>query len=368
MSLLTQIHDQAMVAADEAFLARRSGNDELADEFSRKAYELEKQAANFVKDDYLAEPTRSVLYRSAASLAFECREFREAERLISLALSGDPPAEIIEELRNLLEQVNFSRHLELRNIIIEKSELQLSLTGKEIGFGWALSDVFIERVKDIERIMYRTVERLQGKPFREHGTASVDIQSGYNLFLVAPRADSFAVTLRLGKQMQLPEMDLSEKVIDEVMECFRLVNEGKETSLQERISEEPYFQNFLGLAKRISPDGEKVSQVGLTSLRYGKEQRVALIRKQKEISLISVKKNDEKSNELIKVKGRLLFADGTKQKGEIQLIDDNCQQYLVIVPEGMMNDIVRPLWDNVVIVTGIKDKKSIFLSEINKAE
>jgi len=32
---------------------------------------------------------------------------RDAERLIAVALSGDPPAEIAEELRDLLEQVYF---------------------------------------------------------------------------------------------------------------------------------------------------------------------------------------------------------------------------------------------------------------------
>jgi len=368
MSRINELHDQAMNAADEAYLARRSGNFEIAMQNSRKAYEFEKEAANQVREDYSAEPTRSVLYRSAASLAYECGEFREAERLISLALSGDPPSEIADELRDLLEQVNFSRHLELRNIAIEKSELQLSLAGNEIGHGWALSEIFIERVKDFERVIYRTVERLLGQPFREHGSTNSDIQSGYNLFLVAPRPGSFTVTLRLGRQMQLPGMDLSEQVIDEIMECFKLIGEGKENSLQERITEEPYYQNFLGLAKRIAPDGEKVSQVGLTTSRNGREQRVAITRKQKEISTSPTKKHESEKQDLITVMGRLLFADGTKTRGEIQLVDDNGQSYFVIVPEGMMNDIVRPLWDNIVVVTGTKDKKRIYLKEITRAD
>jgi hypothetical protein len=47
------------------------------------------------------------LHRSAAALALECGVLREAERLIAAALSGDPPNEIAEELRDLLEQVYF---------------------------------------------------------------------------------------------------------------------------------------------------------------------------------------------------------------------------------------------------------------------
>ena len=58
-----------------------------------------------VAPDLGAEPSRSVLHRSAASLAEQCGEFREAERLIAVALSGNPPEEIAEELRDLLQQV-----------------------------------------------------------------------------------------------------------------------------------------------------------------------------------------------------------------------------------------------------------------------
>jgi hypothetical protein len=35
----------------------------------------------------------------------QCGEYREAERLIAMALSGEPPYEIADELRHLLQQV-----------------------------------------------------------------------------------------------------------------------------------------------------------------------------------------------------------------------------------------------------------------------
>jgi hypothetical protein len=92
---------------DEADAARRNGNVQLARERLRQAFDLERQAADLVAGDLSQEPTRSVLHRSAASLALECGVLREAERLIAVALSGDPPDEIAEELRDLLEQVYF---------------------------------------------------------------------------------------------------------------------------------------------------------------------------------------------------------------------------------------------------------------------
>ena len=55
-------------------------------------------------------------YRSAASLALQCQQFREAERLIATALSGNPPVEIAEELRELLEKRYFQWDRGLRQV------------------------------------------------------------------------------------------------------------------------------------------------------------------------------------------------------------------------------------------------------------
>jgi hypothetical protein len=107
MIQLKDLHHEAMRLVDEAELARRGGNLDVARERLHQAFDRERQAADLAAGDLSQEPTRSVLHRSAASLALECGALREAERLIAAALSGDPPAEIAEELRDLLEQVYF---------------------------------------------------------------------------------------------------------------------------------------------------------------------------------------------------------------------------------------------------------------------
>jgi hypothetical protein len=92
-----------MQLADAADAAVRGGDDGAAQTHFRRALELERRAAEAVVAARGPEPSRSVLLRSAASLAISCREHREAERLIATALAGDPPAEICEELRDLLK-------------------------------------------------------------------------------------------------------------------------------------------------------------------------------------------------------------------------------------------------------------------------
>jgi tetratricopeptide (TPR) repeat protein len=109
MNGIQDLHRRAMEAADEADRFRRLGDLAGAKRGLSQAFDLERQAAGLTAADESLEPTRSVLHRSAASLALECGDYREAERLIAVALSGDPPDELAEELRDLLEQVYFDR-------------------------------------------------------------------------------------------------------------------------------------------------------------------------------------------------------------------------------------------------------------------
>jgi hypothetical protein len=114
MSKINDLHEKAMALCDEAFFAKRKGDMDSFMKFSHQALEFETEAANLLKDNFDDEPSRSILYRSAASIAIDCKELRQAEKLIAMALVGNPPNEIAEELRDLLEKVHFSRHLELK--------------------------------------------------------------------------------------------------------------------------------------------------------------------------------------------------------------------------------------------------------------
>ena len=52
------------------------------------------------------------------------------------------------------------------------------------------------------------------------------------------------------------------------------------------------------------------------------------------------------------VVGYLWAADKLNKKSTIRLQTDNAGVFTVTVPFGMMNDIVKPLWDEKVRVTG----------------
>ncbi len=356
-----QLHQEAMDLVDRAHLARLRGQTDTAANLTRQSFEKEREAALLVSASLDFEPSRSVLLRSAASLALQCDETREAERLIGLALSGRPPDEIAEELRDLLEQVHFHRHLAIKGVSLEGNEIQLSIAGKAVGLGIAHSSEFIGRVKDLESLIYRTAERIQDRPFRDRpGPVRAAIKKQVEVYVTVPRAASLAVSIRLGRalQTQLPGMDLPRDIIDEVLNSLELFSESNLEDLRSRFPDEPYYNNFMGLAKKLAPDGESVQTVGLTTVRAGRERRVALTVPRRELPRARIP--PEEGPEYAEVRGVLELADARDDReGRIEVIDDEGNRHLVRVPPGMMGDIVRPMFEYEVRVTGPRDHRGI---------
>ena len=123
MSSIQEKHTVAMDLAEAAFVAKLRGDLEQASLLTRQAFENEQAAAALIANQLDAEPTRSVLHRSAANLAVNCGELQAAERLIATALSGNPPTEIAEELKDLFIQINLRPYLQRHGIDVENEQI-----------------------------------------------------------------------------------------------------------------------------------------------------------------------------------------------------------------------------------------------------
>lgn len=77
---LRSTHRQANLLAQEAWMAKEKGQFNRSLDLYQKAYQLEKEVAQGYLELLDAEPTRSIILRSAAVLAKECGELREAEK------------------------------------------------------------------------------------------------------------------------------------------------------------------------------------------------------------------------------------------------------------------------------------------------
>lgn len=362
-------HNKAMDLAEMSATARFQGDAEKAQAYLKQAYENELEAIKHLRGVDL-EPSRSIIFRSAASLALECQEYREAERLISLALAGNPQHEIAEELRDLFEQVNFNRHLSLRGYTLAEDEFQLSIAGQAVGFGMALTGQIVTRIQTVEKLILRSAERLANKPFREKGPPRRALRKDLQLFMAVPRAASFAVSFKVGQPKgmdRLPGFNYPADIIDELMSCLQMFDQQRENELREKIPDRAYFTNFVALVRDVAPDGRQVKEVGLTTIRRGAEIHVPITRKRSQISLVSSIAPTQDRGKLVKVEGQLLLADKTRKHREIGLVDKKGKVHRVLVPEGMMSDIVKPLWECTVVVEGNRVDDVINLQDIREA-
>lgn len=101
-----QAHHRAMVFVMDAMLARdRDGDGERFKALHALALPWELDAATRIEKAYDNEPTRSILYLSAASIARSSGDIWQAQRLAAEGLSGWPAAKTMIDLRELLETI-----------------------------------------------------------------------------------------------------------------------------------------------------------------------------------------------------------------------------------------------------------------------
>lgn len=366
-----------MDIAEEAFIAKRLGDEEKAFVLFRRALEYEEKAASLLSIAQKNEPTRSILFRSAAALAKNAQEFEVAERLIANGLAGFPPSEIKEELKNLYEDLNFERHLSLKGLCLGKEHWLMTIHGKATSYGRAAADQLMTRVDRLSVLFYRTVERLVKLPYRTNGGVSKEIKDSFGLFINSFPARSFGVSFQIGRpspQLYLQADMVKNRavepshIINEIFTCFELFESEKNEALKERISDETYYENFVGLAKQMGPDGDEISLVGFNALLGGKERPVQLRKtrrkstSKKENQEISEKRKDE-----VTLVGSLRQANSPLKGrfGFVKLVAVEDQKvHTVAVPISLMKDVVQPFYEENVVIHARKEGSKLILEEI----
>lgn len=357
--LIISVHEQAMDWADKARSARRDRDEDTYLRFMKNAFELEKKAALMIQSEE-SEPTRSVLHRSAASLAYKCKLYREAEKLISRAVAGQPPREILQELRRLNRKVYFELRMEEREVAVSKQEFSMNLDGNEIIEGLAPVDLVTPRITKLKKIFWNTIRQWKGLDFSSQAQLK---DQKYTMWVSAFAPGSIDVILKLGVsgQMTFSKMGGFDTIFERVMTNFRLLNEGQFGRLQDHFADNEYYCNFVALAKEIAPDGDDVVTVNLGTLVEGQQRQVRLIRQQQEfveVPLPSLLKSDNgmhTTDETVTIRGKLQLADSMEEHKVVKVRDvDSGVTWKIVVPDAYMKDVVQPNYDEDVKIIGKK--------------
>lgn len=373
-NLIISVHEQAMDWADKARSARRDRDEDAYTKYMENAFALEKEAALMIQSEE-SEPTRSVLHRSAASLAYKCKMYREAERLVSRALSGNPPKEIIGELRRLNRKLLLELRLEEKQVSVSDQEFSMNLDGNQIIEGLAPVDLITPRITKLKTIFWNTIRQSNGMAFAS--SAQLKNQK-YTLWVSAWEPSSIDVVLRLGVsgQMSLSKLGGFDSIFHRVMTNFNLLNHGDYGLLQNQIDDNEYYCNFVALAKEIAPDGDDVVTVNLGTVVEGQQREVNFRRQQQqfgEVPLPNLLKSDNGlyvTDEEITVRGKLQYADAMDEHNVVKLRDVGREMtWKIIVPDAYMKDVVQPHFDEDVKIVGKRmAKKRILKSTLYFAD
>ena len=369
MSQTEELHNKAMDLAAQAMTLSAQRLDNQAIPLFKLAFENEVAALRAMA--YPVEPTRSVLLRSAATLALRCHEIEQAEKLAAEGLSGNAPSELADELREVFEQANFHRHLQVKGVELGEDELQVSLAGQAVGNNLIDLEILNSRLEPLRKLVYRTVERRFGFRFRTAGRVPKLIDNSFRPYISAGRPGSYALTLKLGipKEQRLLPYLTAKDVLDELLDLMKLIERADRPGITQSIPDPLYRNNFIALAKKIAPDGHNINHVGFTGTGNHGERTVSLSRLSFEFDIFDEGSTEINIDERVELTGTLLYADATKEaKESIRIIDNSDATHHVTVPRELMADIVRPLWGFKVVVSGIKMGNQITLTDIESAE
>ena len=340
-----------MEFADKAELAKLFGESDKFLSLTEQAFLKEKAAADLMVDKLEIEPTRSVLHRSAATLAWRCGKFEEAKKLAYRALAGNPPAEIEVELYELLDAVKLAEAA----FKLGRCELEVTLNGGAIGHGFAAADAIAPVIPSLQKllnIMFRRRYRSQvSKP------NSVKSVYGKPLYIEF-RPGSLVISARFGEPSErlLPGFEDFDEIISPLLQNLEMLEQGQDEALQERLSDPLDFRDFVTAARSLAPDGKEISKVHWQASTVGELKTVRFTRLRNDLpkpEATIVEQDYRESETTITARGVLRVADA-HGKHECKLIDDNDGVWTVDTSAELITEIVRTHFNQRVEIRGLQ--------------
>jgi hypothetical protein len=261
-------HSKSEKYASQAALAARKNNIEQAADLYRKAAQLETDALNSLEPNKIR--TIGITAVSAASLWFKANELNRAQEIAfkNLALGNLPPF-AYDQLKNILQTIWNDQTIIESGLEFSKGEVLISVSGGEIVSGGAPLELIVDKVDQVGKLFYRTIEMLLNRPLRIRGGPSPEIKDQFRPWLFQTVSGSYQFTVRVQKPKQLSLLDDMTTQVDDITRTFlnvvRLSVEDPEVGLKNIVPDEGYRETFLKLTRNLAPSGKVFEHMELKS-------------------------------------------------------------------------------------------------------
>ncbi len=353
---IDSIHNEAMTMVSQAMIVKQLDREKYTS-LMNEALKLEEKAAYLLYDHIDAEPARSILFQSAANIASEVELYDKACKLIYAALSGTPPQHIVCNLHDLLESIQFSRHLNYENIEVSANSINVSMYGNLVGNGIVLYDVFKRKVDAIEKMVLRTIQRLKF-PDCFSSNKIYELRKQYPIFVQSVGKGCLSVGLMVGldekNESNLVDREILDMSIKEFTKGVQLLNNENYEELKSMIGNDDYYKSITEIYQEILPDGTNISGVNISANiedqpfdLFITKTKPSMFNEEHQADEMDVVSAAEKGSELV-LEGYIKMADSTKKEPYVKLVQEDNKEYKVYLEEATIDNVVSSYWDEYV--------------------
>lgn len=360
---LNRLHDRAMDLASRAKAASNDSKPDtiLADALWNAAFDHERRVADRLLTHFELEPSRGIIYRSAAALALRCDELVLAERYAAQGLAGNVDDQIAEQLREVFDEVRFRRHTTGLIRQLRDETMHVSMTGRRVTPDFIDAAILTSHIENLHRIIVRVQELLLGYQFRRSGRISKGIQDTMQVRYEPASNRVFGYDLDVF--VQQPRLKFVEEdegtVIGVTRRIFDLAQAGNRSALLSLCQENrSYYRYFTNAARDVMPDGKRLAFVGLQSSEYREAVTLRPADRRTVLQRMGLKEAGEKQ---VTIEGRLKGTQGSTHSDELIVTvytgDDEKIPQRCVVPEGLSGERIGQLWDSRVRVRGFRKEQ-----------
>lgn len=369
-----RLHREASALANRARIAQFDGDEAEYLNLTEQAFRKESESAKLLREDP-SHHMFAILHRSAATLAYRCGDYESAEDLVLCGLQRGVASRLREELYSLLDKVRLAQKYGMSVDELEVEDLVMTLRGIEANRTLIEPSSLTKRINNFTTLIRNTIGSVNRYSFRDRGK----VDQYYRVLATVPSTGSYRIGMtmtHLGPQ-RLPDLSYFDGVRHRFLENLRLFNSGALVQLRNGFQDERYFQNLVGLAKELAPDGEVITSVGIEADIEGQRKSILFDSTRDELDQMVLPIEEESvadeyqiTDEPDIVVGVLQYADATKD--EVKLLTDNGKWWQIVVPEGLAEDVVKPYFGDRVRVQGrhiIRARKArrLYLDNIRAA-
>ncbi len=370
-----KLHREASALANRARIAHFNGDEDAYLQFTRQAFRKESESAKLLREDP-SHHMFAILHRSAATLAYRCREYGAAEDFILYGLRLTQNERLRTELYALFDRVRLAVRYGAGESEVDGEDLVMTMQGVEANNGLIEPSTLSRRITRFASLVRNTIARENRHSFRNR--SKVDQEYRVLAKALAPGSYKIGMTMTYIGSKRFPSFTYFDGVRSKVLNNLRLVNGGDMEGLKDSIKDDKYLQNIVGLAKELAPDRQVINAVGVEARIEGQYKSVLLDCTRDDLNELVLPMEEElvaNEYQIIDdretVIGELQFADATQDV--IKLLTDDGKWWHIVVPEGLADEVVKPYFGDRVRVDGrhmVKTRKArrLYLDDIRAAD